>query len=417
MNTTPAPPSAGTAPRPLDEETIAAVQRRIGIPVRRSRRQHNEVCSSDSFRHFAQGYGDDNPLYCDPGYARATSWGSPVAPPLYPTTAGIMRPAQWTEAERAEMSGGDPLAGIGQYMCGERWVFLKPVRPGDVLLRSQALFSADLKTSSFGGGAGALVSHRIAWEDEKGAPYAYRFLDFWHADRERSRSSGKYRNIERRPYTPDDIERLDAMYEAESRRGAAPLTVAGVAPGQELGPVVKGPMSVTDIVSWHVGTGMGDYGVGTARIGYLNRRRVPQFYQRTDLGFWDAAQRCHWDQACAEKLGHPAPYDYGIMRSCWMVNVVTNWMGDDAWLWRLSCSVRKFNYLGDAHVITGTVRATDPAANTATIELRGVNQRGETTCTAVAVVILPPPGGGHATAPDFRPAHVPEAVVPEAGVQ
>jgi hypothetical protein len=87
-------------------------------------------------------------------------------------------------------------------------------------------------------------------------------------------------------------------------------------------------------------------------------------------------------------------------------------MGDDAWLWTLSCSVRKFNYLGDAHVITGTVRATDPAANTATIDLTGVNQRGETTCTARAVVILPPSAGGHAAAPDFRAADIPEAAAP-----
>jgi hypothetical protein len=49
--------AAPETPPPLDEETIAAVQRRIGIPVRRSVRMQNEVCSVDSFRQFAQGYG------------------------------------------------------------------------------------------------------------------------------------------------------------------------------------------------------------------------------------------------------------------------------------------------------------------------------------------------------------------------
>ena len=57
---------------------------------------------------------------------------------------------------------GDPLAGIGQYMCGERWLFVRPIRAGDLLWRSQHLFSADLKTSTFGGGTGALVSHRVS---------------------------------------------------------------------------------------------------------------------------------------------------------------------------------------------------------------------------------------------------------------
>ena len=83
--------AAPQSPRALDEETIAAVQHRIGIPVRRSARMHNEICSVDSFRQFAQGYGDDNPLYCDPEYAQSSSWAAPLAPPLYPYSAGKWR--------------------------------------------------------------------------------------------------------------------------------------------------------------------------------------------------------------------------------------------------------------------------------------------------------------------------------------
>ena len=63
-------------PRELNEETIDAVRRRIGIPVRYSPRSHNEVSSTDSFRPFALAYGDDNPLYTDTAYAQASSWGS-----------------------------------------------------------------------------------------------------------------------------------------------------------------------------------------------------------------------------------------------------------------------------------------------------------------------------------------------------
>lgn len=406
MNTTQA------GPRPLDEETVEAVRRRIGIPVRRSRRQHNEVCSSDSFRHFARAYGDDNPMYCDPEHARASSWGSPIAPPLYPSSAGVMRPVEWTDAEKAEMSGGDPLAGIGQYMCGERWVFLKPVRPGDLLLRSQCLFSAVLRASAFGGGTGALVSDRIGWEDEQGSPYAFRFVDYWHADRDKSAAAGKYRTVERAPYTDEDLDRFDALYGAEAVRGPTPRLARDVQVGDQLGPIVKGPLSVTDIICWHTGTGMGDYGVGALKIGYQNRRRVPKFYQRNELGFWDAAQRCHWDQGWAERLGHPAPYDYGLMRTNWMVHLVTNWMGDDAWIWKLSSSVRKFNYLGDVHLISGEVREVDRPASTVTIDLTGVNQRGQTTCHGRAVVLLAPPGGGPAELPRFRPEDIPEASAP-----
>ena len=398
-------------PRSLDEETIEAVRRRIGIPVRRSPRPHNEVSSTDSFRHFAHAYGDGNPLYCDPSYAESSSWGASIAPPIYPYSAGVMRPVEWNQTEKAEMSGGDPLAGLGQYMCGERWVFVKPIRSGDAIWRSQSLFSAELKRSTFGGGSGALVSHRVSWDDDDGWPFAYRFLDYWHASREKSGQAGKYRHLDRSPYTDEDLERIESCYDAETVRGATPLLIDDVHVGDQLGPIVKGPLGVTDIICWHMGVGMGDYGVAALKLGHQNRKRVPKFYQRNDMGYWEAAQRCHWDQPWAERLGHPAPYDYGIMRTTWMVHLLTNWMGDDAWIWKLSSSVRKFNYIGDVHYVTGVVREVDHPANTVTVDMEGINQRGEPTSNGRAVIILPTQDG-RAQLPEFRPEDVPEAAAP-----
>src|SRR5262245_51488241 len=106
---------SGKRPRELNEETLGLVRRRIGIPVRYSPRAHNEVSSTDSFRHFALAYGDDNPLYTDPAHAESSAWGSPIAPPLYAFNSGRWRPVEWSAEEKEEMAG-DPLAGIGQYM-------------------------------------------------------------------------------------------------------------------------------------------------------------------------------------------------------------------------------------------------------------------------------------------------------------
>ena len=44
---------SGRKPRELNDETMEEVRKRIGIPVRYSPRNHNEVSSTDSFRHFA----------------------------------------------------------------------------------------------------------------------------------------------------------------------------------------------------------------------------------------------------------------------------------------------------------------------------------------------------------------------------
>jgi hypothetical protein len=401
-----------SGPRALDEETIQLVRQMIGIPVHRSPRHHNEESSADSFRQFTYAYGDDNPLYCDLAHGAASSWGSVMAPPTYPISAGVMKSVEWTDAERAIMTAGDPLRGIGQYMCGDRWVYVKPIRPGDVLHRSQVLHSAELKRSQFGGGAGALLSHRVSWDDEEGEPYVHRFLDFFHADRESSRKTGKYRALERPSYTDEDLAPYEEMYAAETRRGTTPRLARDVQVGEELGPIAKGPMVVSDIMAWHTGIGTGDFGVQALRLGYENRRRVPGFYQRNDQGIWDAAMRAHWDQAWAEKLGQPAPYDYGVMRTAWMCNLVTNWMGDDAWLWKVSTRVRRFNHIGDAHLVSGVVREVDMAANTVTIDVQAVNQRGDVTADGRFVVVLPAPGGGHADLPGFDPDDVPEVTSP-----
>jgi len=400
------------SPRVLDEETLSAVRRRIGIPVRRSARMHNEICSVDSFRQFAHGYGDDNPLYCDPDYSQSSSWAAPLAPPMYPYSAGKWRPVEWTDEQRAEMKAGDPLLNIGQYMCGERWVFVKPVRAGDVLERQQSMFSAELKTSSFGGGQGALVSHRVAWENESGSPYAVRFLDYWHADRDKSRAAGKNRHVESPSYSDEDLDRIDRLYASEWRRGATPLMVGHVAVGDTLGPIAKGPMTVSDIVCWHAGIGMGDLGLGALKLSYKNRQRMPGFYKKDRFGGWDAAIRVHWDQSAAAHIGQPQSYDYGFMRTNWMVHLITNWMGDDAWIWQLSFAVKKFNYIGDVHYVSGTVVEVDPLTNRVIVEVALVNQRDETTAHGTAVVILPEAAGRPAQIPDFDVADVPEAVAP-----
>ena len=118
------------------------------------------------------------------------------------------------------------------------------------------------------------------------------------------------------------------------------------------------------MVCWHVGMGMGLYGVKALRLGYDQRQRVPRFFRPDDLNIPDVQQRVHWDPEWARRAGNPASYDYGRMRETWLIHLCTDWMGDDAWLWKLDCQFRKFNYVGDTHWMRGRVdaQATSPTA-------------------------------------------------------
>ena len=68
-------------------------------------------------------------------------------------------------------------------------------------------------------------------------------------------------------YTDDEIAAIEAQYAAERPRGAEPRWWEDVAEGDEVGPLVKGPLTVTDMICWHVGMGMGLYGVKALRLG------------------------------------------------------------------------------------------------------------------------------------------------------
>ncbi len=64
-------------------------------------------------------------------------------------------------------------------------------------------------------------------------------------------------------------------------------------------------------------------------------------------------QRVHWDPEFARRSGNPTTFDYGRMRETWLIHLCTDWMGDDAWLWKLDCEFRRFNYVGDTQWLRG----------------------------------------------------------------
>ena len=164
--------------------------------------------------------------------------------------------------------------------------------------------------------------------------------------------------IEPAVYTDDDIERLDAVYAAEEVQGAETRWWDDVEVGDVLTPMAKGPLTTTDMIVFHAGGyGFVPYAPCSNRIAYKNRHRIAPFYVKNEYGVPDVAQRVHWDSAWAQAIGNPMAYDYGVMRDCWLSHFMTDWMGDDGWLVSQSSEIRKFNYIGDTHLITGEVVA------------------------------------------------------------
>ena len=328
---------------------------------------------------------------------------------MYPISAGKNRNVRWTDAETEAMSGGDPLAGVGQSCvasigssCDRSALVMNSFDKRRCIRQSE---------SSVSEAGRAPCSHRVSWERQDGSPYCYR-SDFWHAEREKSAGAAKYRSLARAHYDDEDLERIDNCYAAQEARDPCPRLMSEVSVGDQLGPIVKGPLCLTDIICYHVAIGFGGFGGGSAKIGYKARRRMPKFYQRNSYGFWDTSQRCHWEDDWAQQMGHPAAYDYGAMRTNWMVHLITNWLGDNAWLWKLSASISKFNYMGDTQFPFGLGRGSRPLGRRRRSSMHGLNQRGDVTCDGRATVILPRTADTLVSLPEFDPADIPEARAP-----
>jgi hypothetical protein len=227
-------------------------------------------------------------------------------------------------------------------------------------------------------------------------------------ERSKARERKKYEAIEPSPYTDEEIARIEAQYASERRRGPEARWWEDVAEGDPIGPMVKGPLLVTDMVCWHVGMGMGLYGVRPLRLAWKNRQRIPRFFHRDPLNIPDVMQRVHWDPDFARRSGNPTTFDYGRMRETWLIHLCTDWMGDDAWLWKLDCEFRHFNYVGDTQWLRGTITRkylADGGRPAVDLALCCENQRGQVTTPGHATILLPsrehgevrlpdPPGGG-----------------------
>jgi len=388
----------------ITDEDVERARKQIGIPVPSRDEPWNRIPERSSISHFAFGYGDDNPLWHDEAYARSTRWGGLIAPPLYAISTGLDETPSFDDPDMKQLFRG-LFRGVGKYYSGVAWEWYRPIVPDEPVLRRTFTSEVVEKQSSFSKGRSVIETFRTIYGDLDGNAIAVRDESYVNAERHGSKDAGKYASTDRARYTPDDIAAIDAEYAAEEQRGADTNWFEQAMVGEPLVPVIKGPLTVVDIISMHMGMGWGGYGIGPLRYAWKKRQSMPAFFVPDEFGVPDVVQRLHWDATRASELGLPAPYDYGQMRTCWLTHLVTNWIGDDGWLWKFSNQVRAFNFHGDVHRCSGEVVAKERVGGRGQVQLdiRATNQRGDVTTPGSATVLLPSRDGGPVVLPDPPP--------------
>jgi acyl dehydratase len=388
----------------ITDEDIERARRQIGVPKFAFNKPYNSVASSDGMSHFAFACGDANPLYNDRAYGAATRWRDQIAPPLFLHATGTNLTPK-PDAELKALFKG-LFRGVGKYYTGVDWTWWRPIYPDERVFVERSTSNIVVKDkSAFSGGRTVTETYRDLFVDRAGTPVGRREEHYLSAEREGTKKAGRYAAIQRQTYTPEDIAKIDEVYAAEQVRGATPRFWEDIEVGEALTPVAKGPLTMVDIISMHMGMGLSSSGIGPLGLGYRQRRKMAAFYVEDSYGVPDVVQRVHWDHERAQALGLPTSYDYGQMRTSWLIHLVTNWMGDDAWLWKLSCQSRAFNFMGDTTICTGKVIAKriEGGRHLVDLELASTSQRGENTAPGTATVILPSREDGPVVLPEPEP--------------
>jgi acyl dehydratase len=366
----------------ITDEAVERLRSRLGkrFPIEQP---YIRYVNQDSTTHVARSIGDTNPLYIDPVYARATRYGKLIAPPalFYALAWG-----SW------DLRRGQGLPGVHVLHSGDTWWYYRPVFEGDELHATKELIRADPMEGRLAGKKMFIQAEEIRFFNQHDELCAIQHMPVIRAEREESKKRGKYTNIERATYTDEEIAQIDKELAAEIPRGAIPRYWDDTEIGEPLDPVVKGPLTLPDMVTWLQGIGSPHVRSGKYWMEY--RRSSPKVAVKDpETGIPQAVERVHWDNFMAAEIGMPAAYDYGSQRGGYATYFATNWVGDDGWVAHLDFQFRGMFFNGDVFRINGEVVDKWRGAKTGTgyvkFAFATINNRGEDIMPGSGIAALP----------------------------
>lgn len=373
--------SAAIGEKPVDgritDEAIEDARSRIGS-ILRPEGPYLQDATIDTLRNFCNGIGDVNPLHRNAEYGRSTRFGTMVGHPMFPYAFGWPGRSRWG------------LPGVHGFYAGNDWEFFRAVKPGGRLSCIERVVGVEPKEGKF---SGRLVIQYVQcnYLNERDELVARVLGITTRHERAAARAKGKYKGLEPYEYTPEELEEIDraVLTERERIRGDRVRYFEDVQEGEELDPIARGPLSMMDTIGFLVGVGRGHtHGL----VLEAARKHAGHYFRNPESsGGVEYTGIGHHRDSVAKQVGVPGTYDYGPQRTAWMASLVTNWMGDAAFLKRLRTEMRRFNTVGDTTWCKGRVTRKYIKDGYALLDLDiwGENQRGEVTTPGVATVMLP----------------------------
>jgi acyl dehydratase len=363
----------------ITPELIEEMKSKKGLSLRVDNALFNEYATRDNIRKFVDGIGDTNPLYRDEEYAKGTRCGGLIAPPsfVFSVLAGVQ-------------FGWRGLAG---YHSSSDMEFYKPIRAGEKVIPEEIYVGFEgPKQSGFSERTIFDYFDDLYYDENHDLISKVRRLVI-RAERKKSREIGKYAGIKLpHPWTEEELQKIEEEVLAEQVRGADPRYWEDVRIGEALPQLVKGPLGLTDNVAAVV-AGLAPARLAAHGCSLREYRKKPAWAFRDPLTYaLEPIFAVHYNSEAAKAMGLPFPYDVGTQRHCWLIQFLTDWMGDDAWLKRSYAEYRRFVYFSDVVKIRGSVVEKfidDEGAYCVKIKINSYNQREEDVMPGEAIISLP----------------------------
>ena len=260
----------------------------------------NGEATLDAIRHFVNGVGDTNPIFCDPEYAKSTKYGELIAPPTF------LYSVYWVPL-------GSGAAGVHAWYSGGDWQCYRPVYKGDSFSVVIAFRDFEEKKGRMAGGRSIYINYTdVMYINQRNELVAKELQHTVWAPRADSGDAGKYRETKAPVYTKDDWRNILEQYDNEELRGNEQRYWEDVEVGEELKTMIKGPLTVRDMIGWLMGVGSPFF--RAHKIEYDFEKRHPKALEYVEeTGEADVPELVHIFDAFARTIGVERAYDYGAI--------------------------------------------------------------------------------------------------------
>jgi hypothetical protein len=297
----------------------------------------HRIATRELIQHMAGAADYWNPLWRDEKYARNTRWGGIIAPPFFEQCIAHGGPRFLLKVP--------PEVGTGNMdMQGHYFEFFHPIRVNDsfrVWIGPPRVEDITLDVE----GAPRRLNMKpeiryINQNDEVVSIFnLMHVVTIWPPGTIKEKPTLKF--TRESVYTQAEISSIDRLADSEEIRGLKPRYWEDVNIGDELKPVVQGPLTVWDEVVEIQG-----FGLAVMPVREIRRQTPERMLIDPETNIPHKSIEFHLSERTARAVGSYSTTLIAVTVEHFLARIVTNWMGDDGF-------IRQFNYVKLANTPLG----------------------------------------------------------------